>query len=73
MKLGDFPQSVLFCCDHNAVRSPMAVALMKQLYGQRAYVQSAGVKNHLEGDDFSVAVFRQCVSEVSRHRFRSFE
>jgi len=26
---GTLPHSVLFCCDHNAVRSPMAEALMK--------------------------------------------
>ncbi|MEO6299873.1 MAG: low molecular weight phosphatase family protein, partial [Paracoccaceae bacterium] len=24
------PQSILFCCDHNAVRSPMAEGLMKK-------------------------------------------
>ena len=47
-----FPTSVLFCCDHNAVRSPMAEGLMKQMYGQRAYVQSAGVKNDMEVDGF---------------------
>ena len=40
----NFPQSVLFCCDHNATRSPMAEGLMKRFYGHRAYVQSAGVK-----------------------------
>jgi protein-tyrosine-phosphatase len=38
----DFPQSVLFCCDHNSTRSPMAEGLMKKFYGHRAYVQSAG-------------------------------
>jgi arsenate reductase len=67
--LGAFPNSVLFCCDHNAVRSPMAEGLMKKLYGQRAYVQSAGVKN----DGFSVAVCQEIGVELSRHRSRSFE
>ena len=38
------PQSVLFCCDHNAVRSPMAEGLMKKFYGTGTYVQSVGVK-----------------------------
>jgi len=42
------PQSVLFCCDHNAVRSPMAEGIMKQFYGTDTYVQSVGVKNDLE-------------------------
>jgi protein-tyrosine-phosphatase len=68
-----FPQSVLFCCDHNAVRSPMAEAMMKQLYGQRAYVQSAGVHNDLEVDGFAIAVSAELGLELERHRSRSFE
>jgi protein-tyrosine-phosphatase len=71
--MSGFPQAVLFCCDHNAVRSPMAEGLMKQLYGQRAYVQSAGVKNDLEIDGFSIAVCRELGIELSRHRSRSFD
>ena len=46
------PQSVLFCCDHNAVRSPMAEGLMKKFYGTGTYVQSVGVTNDLEIDGF---------------------
>ena len=68
-----FPQAVLFCCDHNAVRSPMAEGLMKQLYGQRAYVQSAGCKNDLEIDGFSIAVCQELGIELARHRSRSFD
>ncbi|WP_426034118.1 low molecular weight phosphatase family protein [Cypionkella sp. TWP1-2-1b2] len=68
-----FPQSVLFCCDHNAVRSPMAEAMMKKFYGQRAYVQSAGVKNDMEVDGFSIAVCAELGVELARHRTRSFE
>lgn len=68
-----FPQSVLFCCDHNAVRSPMAEAMMKKFYGQRAYVQSAGVKNDMEVDGFSIAVCAELGIELARHRARSFE
>ena len=71
--MGNFPSSVLFCCDHNAVRSPMAEALMKKLYGQRAYVQSAGVRNDLEIDGFAVAACAEIGVELSRHRSRSFE
>lgn len=69
----NFPQAILFCCDHNAVRSPMAEGLMKKLYGQRAYVQSAGVKNDLEIDGFSIAVCAEIGVELSRHRSRSFD
>lgn len=68
-----FPNAVLFCCDHNAVRSPMAEGLMKKLYGQRAYVQSAGVFNDLEIDGFAIAVSKELGIELSRHRSRSFD
>ncbi|WP_296479055.1 low molecular weight phosphatase family protein [Roseinatronobacter sp.] len=68
-----FPSSVLFCCDHNSVRSPIAEGLMKKLYGQRAYVQSAGVRNDREVDGFSVAVSLEEGVELDRHRARSFE
>ena len=46
---------------------------MKKFYGQRAYVQSAGVKNDLEIDGFTVAVCEEMGIELSRHRTRSFE
>ncbi len=67
------PQSVLFCCDHNAVRSPMAEGIMKQFYGTGTYVQSVGVKNDLEIDGFSIAVCQELNVELSRHRSRSFD
>ncbi|WP_233557073.1 arsenate-mycothiol transferase ArsC [Gemmobacter lutimaris] len=51
----------------------MAEGLMKKLYGQRAYVQSAGVRNDMEIDGFSVAVCKEMGIELSRHRSRSFE
>ncbi len=71
--MAGFPQAVLFCCDHNAVRSPMAEGLMKQLFGQRAYVQSAGVRNDMEIDGFAIAVCQEQGIELARHRSRSFE
>ncbi|PXW69324.1 arsenate reductase [Loktanella sp. PT4BL] len=67
------PQSVLFCCDHNSVRSPMAEGIMKKLYGKQCYIQSVGVKNDLEIDGFAVAVCAELGVELSRHRSRSFD
>ena len=67
------PQSILFCCDHNAVRSPMAEGIMKKLYGTGTYVQSVGVINDLEIDGFSIAVCEEIDVELSRHRSRSFD
>ncbi len=69
----EFPQSVLFCCDHNAVRSPMAEGIMKKLYGIGTYVQSAGVSNDLEIDGFAISVCQEIDVELSRHRSRSFD
>ncbi len=67
------PQSVLFCCDHNAVRSPMAEGIMKKFFGTGTYVQSVGVHNDMEIDGFSVAVCQEMDVELSRHRSRSFD
>lgn len=46
---------------------------MKRFYGQRAYVQSAGVKHELEIDGFAVAVSLELDVELERHRVRSFD
>ena len=70
---GRLPQSVLFCCDHNAVRSPMAEGIMKKFYGTGTYVQSAGVKSDLEIDGFAIAVCAEIGVELARHRVRSFD
>ncbi|MCB1311471.1 MAG: low molecular weight phosphatase family protein [Sedimentitalea sp.] len=67
------PQSILFCCDHNSVRSPMAEGIMKKFYGTGTYVQSAGVTNEMEIDGFSIAVCDEIGVELSRHRSRSFD
>ena len=67
------PTSVLFCCDHNAIRSPMAEGIMKRLYGRSAYIQSAGVKNGMEVDGFAIAVCAEIGVVIANHRSRSFE
>ncbi|WP_188477635.1 arsenate-mycothiol transferase ArsC [Primorskyibacter flagellatus] len=67
------PQSILFCCDHNAVRSPMAEGIMKKFYGTATYVQSAGCHNDLEIDGFAIAVCEEIGVSLSRHRSRSFD
>ena len=69
----DIPSAVLFCCDHNSIRSPMAEALMKQLVGTKIFVQSAGVKSDSDIDGFAVAVCKELEVELSKHKVRSFE
>lgn len=46
---------------------------MKRFYGQRAYVQSAGVRSDREIDGFTVAVTGEVGVELDRHRVRSFD
>ena len=65
--------SVLFSCDHNAVRSPMAEALMKLYFGKDIYVQSAGVRHDLEIDGFAIAVCEELGATLHAHKSRSFE
>lgn len=70
--MSSFPHSVLFCCDHNATRSPLAEGMMKKFYGRKVYVQSVGVKADLEIDGFTIAVAQELGIDLTRHRARSF-
>ena len=66
------PQSVLFACGLNSVRSPMAAALFKHLFGHIAYVASAGVRTG-ELDPFAVAAMEDMGLDISKHRPMTFE
>jgi protein-tyrosine-phosphatase len=66
------PQAVLFACGRNSVRSPMAAALFKQLFGRSTYVASAGVR-HGEVDPFAVAVMEESGLDIAKHRPMTFE
>ena len=62
----DPPSAVLFACTMNAVRSPMAAAILRHLAGNRIYVTSAGVREG-EHDPFVDAVMEEIAIDVSRH------
>ena len=66
-----FIQSVLFCCDFNSIRSPMAEGIFKKLIGNRIFVQSAGVFDSLEIDGFTVRVCNEIDVKLNQHRVRS--
>lgn len=70
--MSELPGSVLFACTHNAIRSPMAEAIMRYLHGRKVYVQSAGVRRG-ELDPFAVFVMDEVGIDLSRHRPRSFD
>ncbi len=66
------PQSVLFMCRQNAIRSPMAAAMAKHYFGRSLYVESAGVLPD-EMDPFTIAVMDEAGLDLSRHRPHSLE
>src|SRR5271167_396973 len=66
------PQSVLFACGFNSVRSPMAASLLQQMFPQALYVRSAGAKKG-ELDPFAVAVMAELGQDISTHKPITFE
>jgi protein-tyrosine-phosphatase len=62
----DLPGAVLFACTINAIRSPMAAAILKHLTGRRVYVESAGVRPG-EPDPFVAAVMEEIGIDLTRH------
>jgi protein-tyrosine-phosphatase len=66
------PQSVLFMCGQNCVRSPMAAALARHLFGRSLYVGSAGVMKG-EPDPFVAAAIEEIGLDMRRHRPQTLE
>lgn len=64
--VADPPSAVLFACTMNAVRSPMAAAILRHLAGSRIYVASAGVREG-KHDPFVDAIMEEIAIDVSRH------
>lgn len=62
----ELPGAVLFACTLNAVRSPIAAAILRHLAGRRVYVQSAGVRAG-EADPFVPIVMDEIGIDLSRH------
>ena len=56
----------------NAIRSVMAEAIMKHLFGHAIYIDSVGVRPG-DVDPFVVAVMDEIGIDITRHRSKSFE
>ena len=69
------PGAILFACNFNRVRSPMAEGLMKLMFGAQVYVDSCGLR--LDDEDapdlFVVAVMDELGVDVSGHRPKTFD
>jgi protein-tyrosine-phosphatase len=63
---------VLFACTLNAVRSPMAEAILKHLRGKSIYVDSVGLKPS-ETDGFAIAVMDELGLDISKHKPKTFD
>ncbi len=73
------PGAVLFCCNLNRVRSPMAEGLMKLWFGHAVYVDSCGLHTGTRrdtlppgADPFAIAVMDERGVELGRHRPKNF-
>jgi protein-tyrosine-phosphatase len=73
------PAAVLFACNFNRVRSPMAEALLKRLIGDRIYVDSCGLKYARNGeptdgvDPFAEFVMAELGCNLAGHQTKIFE
>ncbi len=68
----ELPGAILFACTLNSVRSPMAAAMMRHLFGKFVYVESAGARAG-ELDPMAVEVMDEIGIEIGKHRPRRFE
>jgi len=72
------PGAVLFACNFNRVRSPMAEALLKRALGDRIFVDSCGLRTDdgLDAqsvDPFVEAVMAELSCDLGDHRPKTFD
>ncbi len=65
-KSAGLPGAVLFACNMNAIRSPMASALMRHLTNMKVYAKSAGVRSG-ENDPFAISIMEEIGIDISAH------
>ena len=63
---GELPAAVLFACTLNAIRSPMAAAILHHLAGRRVYVASAGLRAGT-ADPMLAEVMDEIGIDLSKH------
>lgn len=70
---GALPGAVLFACNWNVVRSPIAAALMRSLYGTRVFVDCCGLRAGDALDPFAEAAMDEIGLDLTAHRPKRFE
>ncbi len=66
------PQAVLFTCGMNQVRSPMAAAIAKSMFGKTIFIESAGARKG-EHDPFVDAVMEEIGLDTAKTRPKTIE
>ena len=74
------PSAVLFACNFNRVRSPIAEALLMRLAGDEIFVDSCGLRlmagevENAEGPDpFATAVMAEIGCDLRPHKAKTFD
>ena len=67
------PASLLYVCAMNKVRSPMAAALTRKLYGEAFPVESSGLRASDEADAMAAAVMQEVGVDLFDHKPRPIE
>jgi len=70
--VAELPGSVLFACTMNAIRSPMAAAILKFFHHRRIYVDSVGVRAGA-GDPFVAQVLDEIGISFKGHVSQEFD
>jgi len=70
--MADLPSAVLFACNMNAIRSPMAEGILKFLHGERIYIDSVGVRPG-EINGYCLTVMDEIGIDMSQHKAKSFD
>ena len=65
------PDTVLFACTHNMIRSPMAEGLMKSLFPKTVFADSCGISAGVP-DGFVINVMDELGIDMSSHQPKSF-
>ena len=72
LKAGAQVGAILFACNINAVRSPMAEAMVKHAFPGEIFVDSCGVTPGAQ-DGFAAAVMHEIGLDMSAHEPKSFD
>jgi len=69
-RVAGLPQSVLFACSLNIIRSPIAAGILGHLAGQRLVIASAGVRAG-KPDPNTAEVMEEIGVDITRHKPRA--